>query len=71
MMKEGHTFTIEPVVTEGSTLFKILADNWTARASDLGLVVHSAHYSHHWVFKSAHCTHEIRDSIAQSAATQY
>jgi methionyl aminopeptidase len=29
-MREGHTFTIEPVVVEGKTSFSILKDNWTA-----------------------------------------
>ena len=35
-MKEGHTFTIEPVVVEGSTKFKILRDDWTAISKDSG-----------------------------------
>jgi methionyl aminopeptidase len=35
-MHEGHTFTIEPVVVEGSTRFKVLADGWTARGLDMG-----------------------------------
>jgi methionine aminopeptidase len=29
-MKEGHTFTIEPVIVEGKTSFSILKDKWTA-----------------------------------------
>ncbi len=29
-MREGHTFTIEPVVVEGKTSFSIWPDKWTA-----------------------------------------
>ncbi len=36
VMREGHTFTIEPVLVEGSTRFKILADGWTAVSLDKG-----------------------------------
>lgn len=34
VMKVGHTFTIEPVVVEGSTKFRIQSDNWTAISND-------------------------------------
>lgn len=35
-MKVGHTFTIEPVVVEGSPKFRILPDKWTAVSTDGG-----------------------------------
>lgn len=36
LMRPGHTFTIEPVLVEGKTSFKIWPDKWTAVASDYG-----------------------------------
>lgn len=42
-MKEGMTFTIEPMLNEKSAKSKILADGWTATTIDGGL---SAQYEH-------------------------
>lgn len=36
VMQAGHTFTIEPVVVEGSTRFRVARDGWTAVALDGG-----------------------------------
>lgn len=33
-MKNGMTFTIEPILSLGSTGFKILKDEWTAATTD-------------------------------------
>ncbi|KAJ3595301.1 hypothetical protein NHX12_004605 [Muraenolepis orangiensis] len=33
-MDEGMVFTIEPIIVEGSTKFRILRDNWTAVSAD-------------------------------------
>ncbi|XP_048390729.1 methionine aminopeptidase 1D, mitochondrial isoform X2 [Stegostoma tigrinum] len=43
VMEEGMTFTIEPILMEGSTEFRILQDGWTALSAD-GL--RSAQFEH-------------------------
>lgn len=34
IMKKGMTFTIEPILSLGSTSFKVLKDEWTAVTTD-------------------------------------
>lgn len=43
MMEPGMTFTIEPIVQEGSSTFKILSDGWTAVSKDGGRAAAAEH----------------------------
>ena len=40
ILREGMTFAIEPMITEGSYDVHILADGWTAKTVDGGLAAH-------------------------------
>jgi len=49
IMREGHTFTIEPMICEGTQAADLWKDNWTAATKDLG---RSAQFEHTFLVTS-------------------